>query len=80
MFVGESFYVSFPTSFFFVFTSSHLFLESETSDHLLRALGFVLSIITFIIDVTSLRILISVDHYFSLYVHCFTIILAIAFD
>ena len=38
MFVGESSYVSFPRSFLFVFTSSHLFFESEMSDPLLGAL------------------------------------------
>ena len=39
--VGEISYVSFQRSFFlFVFTSSHLFFESEMSDLLLRSLGY----------------------------------------
>ena len=81
MFVDESSYVSFPISFFFfVFTLSHLLLESEMSDLLLGALGYCLfhHYIHYWCDFTPY--LIWVDHHFSLYTHYFAIILVIACD
>ena len=62
---------------FFVFTLSYLF-ESEMSDLLLRTLGHCPFHFHCWCDFTPY--LIWVDHHFSLYVHCFTIVLVIACD
>ena len=80
MFVGESSYVSFPRSFFLCIHSSHLLLENEMSDLFLETLSHCIfhHYIHCWYDFTPC--LIWVDHHSSLYVHCFTIILAIAFD
>ena len=66
--------------FFFIFTSSHLLLDSKMSDLLVGALGCYLfhHYIHYWCDFTPC--LIWVDHHSSLYVHCFAIILATAFD
>ena len=79
MFVGESSYVCFPRSFFLCVHSSHLLLESEMSDLLLGALIHYPfhHYIHCWCDFTPC--LIWVDHYSSLYVHYFSIILAIVF-
>ena len=71
---------AFRDMFFFVFTLSHLLLESEMSDLLLGALGYCPFhyYIHYWYDFTPR--LIWVDHHSSSYIHCFTIILTIAFD
>ena len=70
----------FEIFFFFIFISSHLLLESKMSDLRIGALGYYPfhHYIHYWCDFTPC--LIWVDHHSSLYVHCFAIILATAFD
>ena len=56
--------------FLFVFTSSHIFFESEMNDLLIGLWVIVLSIIIFIVDVTSLHVWFGLIITFSSYIHC----------
>ena len=66
--------------FFFIFTSSHPLLKSEMSDLLLGALGHCPFCYYIHCWCDFTPCLIWVDHHSFLYVHCFTLILTIAFD
>ena len=81
MFVGESLYVSFPRSFFICihFVTYFLWEWDEWPSH--RALGHCLFhyYIHCWCDLTSCLIWVD-HHFFFLHIHCFAIILIIAFD
>ena len=66
--------------FVFVFTSSHLFFESEMSDLFLGALGHYPLHHYIHCNETSLHVWLELIITFSSYIHCFAIILIITFD